>query len=244
VEGIRIVETAPAQKRSFAMRWLAISFLGTMGLFLAFVGMVLWKFSPVVAVDEARNRVSLLKGLVVVDGTENTVKIAGFKVKENDEGREVVGEVNLAHTPLTDIHIPFSNGQLELRTTGDEKISWKCVVRGDHVSPIHSLEGNRLTLALDAYDGAKCQIRLPEKVRTRVEGQNGQVALVRPRTDLQVELMNGSVSVVPDRTQQYKYDISVMNGRIDRFESSAARSAHRLNISVMNGSIGRSTAGL
>ena len=189
---------------------------------------------------------SILGVVFLMSGALATVFWQHRPVAQQLEGdvRTVAGEINLQGTPLREIHIPFSNGDIKVSTSDGRWLSWHCTVKGEHHSPLHSLENHVLTLALNEYDGVECSITLPEKVRTKVKGHNGRVALVRPRADLEVDLMNGTVSVTPDQTQHYKYDISVMNGRIDRFESSAALNAHRLNISVMNGTIGRATAGL
>lgn len=215
------------------VKWLTIGFLGTISICAAFILILLFKFTPLIKVDEEKGRVILLGGLIDVNENNSTLKV------QFDDGISKVFEGERDVKRVDAIRIPFSNGKFELRSAIDRKLHWRCKVMGESPEPTVVEKERVLSLQLEQALGAKCEIDLPKGVPASVVGANGKLSIVRPGADLDVKLSNGKVSVQPDPAIRYKFDTSVMNGRTEAFESSDDKNAVAVKIAVMNGTISR-----
>lgn len=64
------VKTTSMNWLSASIKWLVIGFLGFMAIIMIGAGLLIWKFSPLVSVDQATNRVSLAGGLIQIHDTD------------------------------------------------------------------------------------------------------------------------------------------------------------------------------
>jgi hypothetical protein len=215
------------------VKWLTIGFLGTITVCAGFLLILIFKFTPLIKVDEEQGRVILLGGLIDVSD-----KNSNFNIKIDGDAN-VAFEGERDTKKISSIRIPFSNGKFELSPANDGKLHWRCKVVGKKGEPLVTEDKRELSLNLEQAMGAKCEIELPAGIPVVMSGANGKLSILRPHADLDVKLNNGKVSLQPDPALRYKFDTSVMNGRAESFESSSDKKAIAVKIAVMNGSISR-----
>jgi hypothetical protein len=202
--------------RSPMVKWLTIGFLGTMGIGCLTTLLLVWKFSPLIQVDEGNDRVSILGGMINVAG--------GTFQGEKDAAK------------FSALRIPFSNAKIEISQSTDGKVHWRCKVMGDDGASATE-EGKTFVLDLEHTGGSKCEIEIPAKLKSIVRGDNGKLTIVKPQADVDVEMDNGKISVTPDPTRAYHYDTKVTNGMVHGLKSSDAKDAVRIRLALTNGKI-------
>lgn len=86
------VKTSSMMWLSSSIKWLVIGFLGFMGIIVIVVSLLIWRFTPLISVDEANNRVSIGGGLIQIHDTDmnNAAKkmmnsISPEKTKTNEK---------------------------------------------------------------------------------------------------------------------------------------------------------------
>lgn len=213
--------------KSPVVKWLVIGFLGTVSVIMFSIVLIVWKFTPLLKVDETNDRVVMLGGLIDVDGKGHHLKI---------ESRDFAGSKSL-DTKIKTILIPFNNGRLELSTSEDRMFKWECTIGGKKDSAGIKENKDTITLNLKDVGAAKCDIILPKAVSVEINGDNGKVSILKPHNRFDVNLLNGKIYVSPDESQKYKFKTSVKNGRMDAFDSSTDPTAIELNLSILNGRI-------
>jgi len=223
------------------VKWLTIGFLGTLGIFAFTFLILLWKFTPLISVDEENERVTILGGLIDVDGKAGRLQIGadrfdgfGFETRTFD-GNRTIDRANIRQ-----IIVPFTHGKLEFSPSHSEnELRWKCRVTGGNGTAIADESKKQFTLSLEKVGGSKCDIQLPKGVPSVISGSNGKLEIERPHSDMQVRLDNGKVTIAPEPNRKYRFDLSVANGIVDDFVSSEAADALKIKVVVANGYIKR-----
>ncbi len=218
------------------VKWLTVGALGTLALFLTFVVILVWKFSPVVEIDAAKKRVSILGGMVSVDGTEGTLSVANTHVREG-KGGIFDGAKDLAGTAVRQVRVPFKNGKLVVRTSVDSQLRWNCKAGGGSGHPTISETDVLVTLDFTETDGMKCDLQVPKLMKLELQGTNGQISFERPEFPTKVDLANGKIRFMPAAHVAYRFQNNVENGRIVGLVSSAAAEALLIELSMVNGLI-------
>lgn len=59
------------------VKWLVIGFLGTLAMLLIFAGFLVTYFTPILNVDRKKDVVSVMDGIVEINGKSKTIKING-----------------------------------------------------------------------------------------------------------------------------------------------------------------------
>lgn len=219
-------------------KWLAIGVMGTFGLACLTTLILVWKFTPLVHIDEEKDRVVLLGGLIDLDGEKGSVRIGESFARFN--GRHFTGERKLSHPKSTTFEIPFTNGKIELTSSPDSTLRWDCELKdkpGERTEMKATKGGFQLELTKSF--GAKCDIAIPAQTRVKLTGGNGKVEIIRPTFHLDATITNGKVDIRPDPAQKYKFDTTVAVGSEDDFESSDAPGALEIKVAVTNGKIER-----
>jgi hypothetical protein len=220
------------------LQWLVIGAVSTFALVLLFVTIMVLKFTPLIEVNEKEERVRLLGGLIDVNGTSGTLKMGESLLNFDEGGHEFSGERLLKKSGL--IEIPFSNGKVELQTSDSQQVSWKCKSFGlGHEQTKITDDGPALVLDFSGVKGVKCNIRVPAESRVSIRGSNGKVSVEEPKYHLDLKLDNGSVDIEPKSDTEYAYVTKVVNGHIDQFESSAAKTAYKISVDLVNGKISK-----
>jgi hypothetical protein len=229
------------------VKWLVIGFLGTFGLLLFFVGALAFRFSPLVHIDGEKERVTLLGGMVDIDGVKETVRIGGLQVSDDDEGsgwrwsgtktRQVIGKKLVATGSDTTLMISAANAKLQIGNSTQGEFSWDCHIEKDKPDPVVSEKGHQLVFDLTSLMGVKCELLVPEKHALSIRVRNGKVDIAKPRSNLDVSVTNGKLSLDPDPALKYRYDLQITNGKKDAFESSDSPDALLIRADVSNGKI-------
>jgi len=231
-----------AQKNSTSasiVKWLIIGVLGTFFLTVLSIGVVLWRFTPIVKINPENGRVLLLGGLI--DVTEDfTIHASSKTIKiGTEEHRKFEGSKKIEISKNAIIKIPFSNGKLDISNAENELVSWDCKISGSTENPKVKTVDHLTTLDLSTTNGVKCDITVPKNIKLEIAGSNGKLHFEKPHYNLDVNLANGKVDLEPDDTQLYRYDIKVVNGVVDKFESSIDATAFIIKVSLVNGVISR-----
>lgn len=235
-------------------RWLRILAAGMAGVFVVCVASVLfaiWYFSPLLKVDEAAGRVTLLGGLIDVNEPAGEVKIGSMHVKadmSDDHDSEfsddislnlggatkVSGGEDLQVRKVKTLSIPFNNAKLEVSPSKNSRFEWDCKNLTAGAPPV-SVNAGVMTLDLEKVSVAKCSLRIPDGIKTEVRGVNGKIELNKPRSDFDVKVTNGKVDIDPDPSRVYDFEVKVANGVHDHFARSEAKDALKVKVDVING---------
>ena len=233
----RGLKTAKPAKRPI-VKWLVVGFLGSMFLFLAFVTVLIFKFSPLVQVSKDQQRVTLLGGLIDVDGKGGTVRIGDIPV--SGHGKVISGARHIDPAQTNQINIPFNNGTFEFSNSTDDTFSWDCSLATDKPETNLAVQkGKSIDFDLSESSGSKCEFKFPKNVSLKLVGNNMSAVIDRPFYNVDLKANNGKLSLTPDPSAHYQYDIKLLNGKMDSFESSEAKDAYHVSISMTNGKIRR-----
>lgn len=223
------------KKMSF-LRWLLLVFFGSQVLFIIGIIILAIKFTPIIKVDEEKNHVTLLGGLIDINGQSGRIKIFDqYQFVENTFSNEFIGDFELT-SDIDEVLLNFSEGIYRFRNSKDQKVYWSCKLESLPTDEIVQFETGTLSLNLKKYQGS-CDIEIPLDSKLTISGKNGQVILDKPQYDLFTELENGTIKMITNRGIGYKFDVTVDNG-ISRqdLRSSSDPNAYEINIQLENGS--------
>ncbi len=232
--------------RTPIIKWLTIGFLGTMGLICLTFVFVIWRFTPLIAIDEKSDHIILLGGVIDVDGKAGRVKIGSFEVTDDDDdedhsssAKKMVGSEELDASAIHAVRIPFENGKIELETSRDNRVHWSCKlnVKGESARP--HIEASVYSFDFGNNPNIRCEFQVPANVKALLEGKNAKLSIERPLGDVDVTLHNGKVSVEPDPETKYHYDLDVQHGMVGEFDSSNDPKAFEIKIHLSNGVISK-----
>jgi hypothetical protein len=222
------------------VKWLIIGFLGTLSILCVTVVLLVWRFTPLIGIDEKTGRVQLLGGLIDLNGDGNLM-INGKKVDlESDKSKSVSGTQTIDSTRVHGVQIPFGDGKVTLKTSADKSVRWDCRFDGHHGSG-QLLEKPGAMLMFDFGHAAeiKCDIQIPKTIKTYLDGNNGHVEIDKPENDVELNLTNGKVSIDPKKGVAYHYDLKVDRGIVEEFESSNDPHAVQIKMKISNGAISK-----
>ncbi len=232
--------------KSPMIKWLVIGFLGTFALILLFGLVALWKFSPIFSIDEKADRVTVLGGLIDIDGKKGSVKIGpniisggGKGVDLNIDGAEghikitqkgltgkisadfgdkftLAGERMLPST-VTKVRGLFKNGRFRLQPSEDDHLSWTC---SSKTKLTHDIEksGSEFVLDLSKVPDSSCVLTAPKNLTIEVRGENGEIILENPANNTFAKLANGQVTLDLDKGEKFHFDLKVKQGVTDSFD--------------------------
>jgi hypothetical protein len=211
------------------VKWLVIGLLGTFGFVLILLGALFWKFSPLIHVDGKHDHVKILGGLIDVDGELGDFGGASYSFS----GRM---DVDQAHRK---INISFSNGKLSLRSDDRPAMTWDCRTEDREARPKPMADKDSIGFDMAVVRGVRCELTLPKGAQVSLDGKNGKVMVDQPLFNLDLRLMNGKLTLNPVEGEAYRYDLSVINGKIDDFSSSEDPKALSIKARLTNGKISR-----
>ncbi|MEQ1876723.1 MAG: DUF1700 domain-containing protein, partial [Bdellovibrionia bacterium] len=162
------------------MQWLVVGAVSTIAMILLFVTFVIWRFTPIIDVNEKEGRVQLLGGLISVD-EDSSFNFGNGDINFSSDARKISGSYTLKTPAKAEIQIPFTNGKIDLQTSDDNTLSWKCTAY-DGASPAAVTEkGGRYVLDFSQARGMKCDISIPANTTVSLNGANGKVDIEKPR---------------------------------------------------------------
>ncbi|MES2200721.1 MAG: NINE protein, partial [candidate division FCPU426 bacterium] len=188
-------------------------------IFFICLGALIWHFSPLIQINN--QRVRLFNGAIDINGDTGDVKV-GDSVVGGGEARSFEGTQVLAAGAVDSVSLHFVNGKAKVSPSPDNKIHWKFEVKGGENSSA-SLSGREFKVDLSETGSANGELQVPGKVKIRVEGVNGDLSVERPRANVEISMVNGNVSFVPDKNLKYRYDANTVHGAQSNLESSASK---------------------
>lgn len=216
------------------VKWLTIGFLGTFGILAVLFVTVLWRFTPVLKVNEDSGQVVILGGLIEINGA--SVEGSTSRNKSASADHSFDGDSQVDATKISTIKIDFTNGQFDISPSSDSKLHWSCTTKGGKPTASEENQSRAFVFNFKSTE-VDCDIEVPQGIALMLEGSNGEVNLDRPQAQTAVKLDNGQIDVTPDETKQYKYEASVVNGSSQGAVSSSAPDAIPLKLAVTNGNI-------
>ena len=222
------------------LKWLTIGFLGTFAISALLIVALAWKFSPLIKVDEEAGQVIILGGLIEVNEKEGKVKVGSTHLKNNGSfsfGATTEGKKTIDQKQIKQLKILFNNAKIELKTSLDNTLQWSCKYGGQKQAYIQE-DKTLITINLSDTLGANCEIAVPAKLYTALDGANGKVELFMPVFPVDVKLSNGKIDITKDKNTKYKFDTKLTNGKIDGdLKSDENKDAYKINLQMVNGSI-------
>lgn len=218
------------------VKWLAIGVLGTIGIVVTGVIVLVWTLSPVVKIDGQNERVTLLGGLIDIDGKAGKLSI-GSTVLSDDGGSRRVNGLKTPSAALKDFKIDFSNGKVEVSPSTDGQLSWDCKVDGGQDAYFVSETKSSVTLNFGKAKGMRCEVRMPEKIRYEITGGNGKIEIERPTSAVVASLTNGSIEFTADPNRKYRFNTAIALGKTDTFPTDTGPDAIPVKLEVKNGKL-------
>lgn len=220
-------------------KWLSITFLGSIGLFLVFMLTLVWKFTPVFEVDEKNQRVVILGGLIDINATSGKMKIMDeYKFVDNKFTNHFDGSIDFPREEYDELVINFKSGILNLSTSPDAKLTWNCKLEVEPNEDFMDRNKGVVVINLENYEGVDCEIGVPSEVKLTVDGKDAQISVSDAEFDTYIEIENGSVFFNYNPEVDYSYDLKVENGTVaPDFTSSNEKDAYETKIYIDNGSI-------
>ncbi len=138
-------------KRHPFWKWLTIMTLGSMATFLILIGTLVYKFTPLMKVED--QRVILLGGLIDVNGTSGKIKLFDqYQFVENRFTNQFDGAFEL--TPdMNEIVVNFDSGIINFKTSKSKRASWNCKLQTPPGKDIINVLPHALEINLESYGG-------------------------------------------------------------------------------------------
>lgn len=234
----RGLKTFKPQKHPF-IKWLSITFLGSMGLFLLFILILVWKFTPIFEVDDKNQRIVVLGGLIDINGTSGKIKVGDqFQFVDSKFANNFEGSIDFPREEYDELVINFKSGQLNLNTASSAKLEWNCKLEVPPNNDFMDRNKGVVVINLENYEGIDCDLQIPPEVKLTLDGKDAQITFNDPEYDTYLELNNGTVYFNYNPEVDYNYDLKVKNGTVSSaFTSSKSKDAYEVKIYLENGVI-------
>lgn len=218
------------------VKWLVIGFLGTFAMSLATLFILIWKFSPIVKVDEENGHVQILGGLIDVNEKKGKIKIGNANVNGNFKLSlsEISGNKNLDENNISKVFIKSSNAEITVNASTSREFKYNCDLSGE--SDIRN-EDNTLFIDFSKGSNADCEFHLPKDIDFGLDSLNGEVTLIKLENNIDISLLNGEVVFKEKDSAEYNFDLKLTNGDAREFNNSSKESAYKIKMNIQNGSI-------
>lgn len=228
------------------VKWLAIGGIGIClitvltGVFLAY------KMSPVISVDDENERVTILNGFIDIDGKKGSVKVGGKNISDEEEESVVsVGKKEISFPLQSKVGLKFTNGKFNLKTSSDHQIHWNCKTSKSEgeVTLVQESRTHDYKFQIGKNNqNANCNIELPKGVSLVLNATNGKIVFNEPRFNLDVQMTNGKINLLPATDAPYRFETKVTTGKISLPESSTDKNAYLAKFNLVNGNVSSSRA--
>lgn len=224
----------PPRSGPTIFKWIVIGFLGTCGMIFLGIVLLIWKFTPIISVDEKNQKISILGGLIKVDEGAGNFTITGSPALQTITSGNIVitGARTLAEG--SQVTVPYKNGKMEVKTATNNVMAWNCALVGQ--SPTVDERPGELILDFTNSTDTKCELTIPIGSRLSMSGKNGKVELNEPEYNVDLKVANGKVLIRPKSGTKYNYDLRAKNGKVENFESQLPEN-YKISVDVVNGKI-------
>lgn len=220
------------------LKWFSIMFLGSVGLLMATILVVIWKFTPLFKVDEKSQRIIILGGLIDVNGISGKIKVGDqYQFIQNKYTNQFDGALDVPKNEFDELVINFKSGSIDLKTNFNRKLSWDCKLEKPPGQDFININNDIIEIDLEKTGGSSCILEVPTDLKLTLDGEDAQVSLIEPEYDTYIDIDNGNVSVSPNPEVEYTYDLRVKNGTAPKGNSSIKQDAYEIKVYVENGII-------
>lgn len=225
------------KKKFSAAKFLLLAFLFMFISFGGLITFVIWKFTPIVKIDEENQRFTLLGGVIDIDGKSGKLKIFD-EVHFAQENFNDNLQMNMNLPADTDeIEVDFTSGQFTLKTSDTEELKLDCKLSAPFKQDMIQQKKDLLKLDFKTLDGLTCEIQTPQGKRLILEGDDSSINILKPEYNLYIEIENGHIAFTPQPEHDYRFDLEVKNGYVGEFNSAESEEADEIQIRVNNGAI-------
>lgn len=235
LQSVKVSRSSPFMWVPMVIKWLVIGFLGFVGIIVLMVCLAIWKFTPLVKVDNVNHQVSIGGGLISVHDED----VSEFFHDDKTPEKAFIGNIVWDKTKYDQLNVQFSQGKLVLSPSRDDQVRWNCRYHVANGPAEATSNDKNYNLDFTKTGGAVCDIEVPVGTKTKLSGNSGKVIIKNPRDNTDVDLVNGKVEITPDMNTRYKYDLHVQNGSVDPFNSSNSSQDVTIHVNLVNGVIRR-----
>ena len=219
------------------LKWLSISFISMFAFSLLFIGVLVWKFTPVFELDEDKGKVILLGGLIDINTISGKAKIMDqYHFSENNYTNQFDGSIDFPRSETDEVVVNFNSGIFNFTTADTDKLSWNCKLDTPPTKDFLN-QGDTVEIDLEDFEGANCDIQIPSNLKLTVDGKDAKITVTDSEFDTYIEMKNGQVHFSPNPEVDYNYELKVKNGTMDKFNSIESKDAFEIKIFIENGSI-------
>lgn len=234
------LETVKINKRPSLLKWFFLAMLTGLGLMLLSIGLLIWKFTPLFKVDENTQRVTVLGGLIDVNGISGRIKIGNtYQFLPNKFSNQFNGSFEAPSLEYDEVVINFKSGILNIRPSLSPTLGWDCKLEKAPSEEFVNINQDTIELDLEKTGGASCTIELPQDLKITVDGREGQVNIIEPQNDFFLEMDHGQVNLTLDPEREYRYQLNVDDGQILDLPTSSENDGTELRINLKTGIIRR-----
>jgi hypothetical protein len=220
------------------LKWFSIMFLGSMALMMITVLVMVWKFTPLFKIDEKKQRIIILGGLIDVNGISGKIKVGDhYQFVPNKFTNQFNGTLDVPRVDFDELVINFESGSLDFKTNMERKLTWDCKLERPPGQEFINMSKDVIEMDLKKSGGASCTIEVPIVLKLTLDGDDAQISLIEPEFDSFIEIKNGLVQLQMNPEVEYKYDLSVKNGKAPRPKSSTSDGAYEVRVNLESGSI-------
>jgi len=220
------------------IKWLSITFISGFSIFLLFIGVMVWKFTPIFEVDEKQGKILFLGGLIDINGTSGKVKIMDqYHYTDNNYSNQFDGAIDFPKDETDELVVNFKTGLFNFSNSPDNKLSWNCKLDSPPTDSFLNTSTDSVEIDLESFEGANCDIKVPANIKLTVDGKNGTIKIEDSEYDTFIEMENGLVRFSPNPEVDYTYDLKVTKGRVDDFISRKSNDSYEVKIFIENGMI-------
>lgn len=224
--------------RAQSTRQAVAMVLGVGSLFmLVLVGVLWWKFTPILSVEQSR--VQVLGGLIDIDNRLGQVKVGdSFEFSDTQYKNVFEGSYDIPDEIVEDVLLEFDRGQMELSYVDSNRISWECKISSEPSDGFITQEKELVTISLKKSGGADCTFKMPVRLKYTINGDAGKVDIIVPANDTFIQLGSGLVLIHPDSELSYRFDIRVGQGMVDpAFAAISQEGGIEVKVDVGTGSV-------
>ncbi len=204
---------------------------------IIFISVLLYKFTPLLKVDEENNRVIILGGLIDIDGKAGKFKIGDdYHFTKDTFSNDLQASINLDEDK-DEVIVKFLSGSFELKNAEDGEFKLDCKLEKPADQNVIEHQVDFIKIDLTTSGGSNCTLAIPEDKKISLEGQVSSVTVLNPIFNLYVDLESGKVAITPEEEIDYLYRLEVKSGYIGEFETSEAENAYEIQINIESGSV-------